>query len=313
MPADGVFLLPGEMVFCREPTRISTLLGSCVAVTLHDRRRHWSGLNHYMVPEAIGSLPDGKVGRTAIPGLLRLATMAGCQVGDLDARIFGGASVIGTQLAGASSVLGDIGGRNGELAIAMLAQLGIPVVEKVLGGNCGCRIHLDSATGIVQLETMANTQAAARASRIRRPGEKISVLVIDDSDLVRRLIGKVIADSSDLEVIGEAENPFVAREKIMELDPDILCLDLIMPKIDGLTFLRRLMQYKPIPTVVLSTIAKVGSAMRAKVMEAGAIDAIDKEDLHLYGGGSQAAAILLPALRRAARAVVTTRPMGASS
>ena len=73
------------------------------------------------------------------------------------------------------------------------------------------------------------------------------------------------------------------------------------------------MQYKPIPTVVLSTIAKVGSAMRAKVMEAGAIDAIDKEDLHLYGGGSQAAAIILPALRRAARAVVTTRPFGASS
>ena len=207
-----------------------------MAVMLHDRRRQWSGLNHYMVPEAIGSLPDGKVGRTAIPGLLRLATMAGCQVGDLDARIFGGASVIGTQLAGASSVLGDIGGRNGELAIAMLAQLGIPVVEKVLGGNCGCRIHLDSASETVQLETMANTQAAARASRVRRPGEKISVLVIDDSDLVRRLIGKVIADSGDLEVIGEAENPFVAREKIMELDPDILCLDLIMPKIDGLTF-----------------------------------------------------------------------------
>lgn len=53
--------------------------------------------------------------------------------------------------------------------------------------------------------------------------------------------------------------------------------------------------------------------MRAKVMKAGAIDAIDKEDLHLYGGGSQAAAIILPALRRAARAVVTTRPLGASS
>lgn len=310
MPAEGIFLLPGEMAFSREPTRISTLLGSCVAVTLYDRRQHWGGVNHYMVPEAIGNLPEGKIGRTAIPALLRLASMAGSKTGDLEARIIGGAAVIGAQVAGSASVLGDIGHRNGELAREMLGQLRIPVVQEVLGGNHGRRIHLDSHSGQLEVITMGGTSAVERCRPPRRAGERYRVLIVDDSALVRQLLGKVIAGSDDFEVCGEAEDPFAARERILDLDPDILCLDLIMPKLDGLSFLRRLMQYKPIPTVVVSTIAKVGSAMRKKVLEAGAIDAIDKEELRLHGNGEPAARILLPALRRAAFAPVSARLQG---
>ena len=310
MPADNIFLLPGEMAFCREQTSISTLLGSCVAVTLFDRHRKWGGVNHYMMPEATGNLPEGKVGRTAIPALLRMATMAGSKITDLDARIIGGASVISAQIAGSATVLGDIGARNCELARTMLANLGIVVKQTELGGNHGRRLRMDSATGDVRIDTMGGNSAVERARPPRRPGERYRVLVIDDSALVRQMIGKVIASSDDLEVCGEAEDPFVARERILDLDPDVLCLDLIMPKLDGLSFLRRLMQYKPIPTVVVSTIAKAGSAMRSKVLDAGAIDAIDKEDLRLHGSGEPAARILLPALRRAAIAPVAARPQG---
>jgi chemotaxis receptor (MCP) glutamine deamidase CheD/CheY-like chemotaxis protein len=312
VPAENIFLLPGEMAFSREPTRISTLLGSCVAVTLYDRHQHWGGLNHYMVPEVLGTLPEGKIGRTAIPALLRLASMAGSKTADLEARIIGGAAVLGAQVAGSASVLGDIGQRNGELAREMLSQAGIPVVQEVLGGNHGRRIHLDSASGQVEIITMGGTSAVERSRPPRHAGERYRVLIVDDSALVRQLLGKVIAGSDDFEVCGEAEDPFAARERILDLDPDILCLDLIMPKLDGLTFLRRLMHYKPIPTVVVSTIAKAGSAMRAKVLEAGAIDAIDKEDLRLHGNGEPAARILLPALRRAALTPVSARPQGST-
>jgi len=313
VPAENIFLLPGELAFCREPTTVSTLLGSCVAVTLFDRRHHWGGLNHYMVPEAIGSLPDGKVGRSAIPALVRMATMAGAKTGDLEARLFGGGAVLGAQVTVAAAILGDIGQKNGELAREVLAALHIAVVQEVLGGTHGRRIRLDSVSGQVQVETMGGTSAVECVRPPRRAGERCRVLVIDDSALVRQLLGKIIAQSADFVVCGEAEDPFAARERILDLDPDVLCLDLIMPKMDGLAFLRRLMQYKPIPTVVVSTIAKAGSAMRAKVLEAGAIDTIDKEDLRLHGQGEAAARILLPALRRAAHALVTARPQGISS
>lgn len=309
---ENIFILPGEMAFCRDQTSISTLLGSCVAVTLYDRRHRWGGLNHYMVPEQTGNLPDGKIGRTAIPALLRMATMAGSKVSDLEARVVGGAAVIGASVAGSAAVLGDIGTRNAELATVMLSQLGIDVVQTVVGGNHGRKIRLDSQSGQLDISTMGGGSTIEQVRAPRRSGERYRVLVIDDSALVRQMLGKVIANSEEFEVCGEAEDPFAARERILELDPDVLCLDLIMPKLDGLSFLRRLMQYKPIPTVVVSTIAKVGSAMREKVLEAGAIDAIDKEDLRLHGSGEVAARILLPALKRAALSPVSARPKGAS-
>jgi two-component system, chemotaxis family, protein-glutamate methylesterase/glutaminase len=240
--------------------------------------------------------------------------MAGSSPSDLDARIIGGAAVIGTRVTGSASVLGDIGGRNVEIARKMLKELGIRVLQEEVGGVHGRRISMNSTNGQVTINTMGSTPPLDQQKPKRNPQDPIRVLVIDDSALVRQLLGKLINQSNDIVVCGEAEDPFDAREKILALDPDVLCLDLIMPKLDGLSFLRRLMQYKPIPTVVISTIAKQGSAMRSKVMEAGAVDAVDKEDLRLHGGSAeQAARILLPALRRAALAQVSVRPAGAST
>ena len=133
------------------------------------------------------------------------------------------------------------------------------------------------------------------------------MLVVDDSPTVRRILIKAINASDDLEVIGEAENPFEARERILEQDPDVLCLDIIMPKLDGLSFLKRIMQFKPIPTVIVSTIAKQGSEMRANVEAAGAVGVIDKEELKIYQGLDVVQRELLPLLRKAARTVVQKR------
>ena len=87
-------------------------------------------------------------------------------------------------------------------------------------------------------------------------GKKIRVLVIDDSALVRRLLTEILRQDPDIEVVGTATDPYVAREMIKKLDPDVLTLDVEMPRMDGLTFLRNLMRLRPMPVVMVSSWTK---------------------------------------------------------
>lgn len=111
-----------------------------------------------------------------------------------------------------------------------------------------------------------------------RHNRRIRVLVVDDSALVRKAIGEALARDPELEVVGTAPDPYVAREKIARLDPDVLTLDLEMPRMDGLTFLRILMQHHPLPVVVVSSLAQAGSQAALEAIEAGAVDVIAKPD-----------------------------------
>ena len=85
---------------------------------------------------------------------------------------------------------------------------------------------------------------------------RIRVLVVDDSALVRKALTDALALDPEIEVVGSACDPYVAREKIVRLDPDVLTLDLEMPRMDGLTFLRILMEHHPLPVVVVSSLAQ---------------------------------------------------------
>jgi two-component system chemotaxis response regulator CheB len=304
-----VFLLPGEMAFVREPSTIETLLGSCVAVVLHDPARGWGGMNHYMVPAQTGNMDAGKVGELAVPKLLQMAALSGCQPSGLKAAILGGGAVVG-HLAAAAEVAGlDVGRRNIACAVQGLMKAGVTIAKQDIGGTNGRRVKFDSVSGAIEVKQIAST--AEREARSAKLDElrtrKGRVLIIDDSATVRRLLRAVIERSDDLEVCGEAEDPFQARDLLLQEDPDALCLDVIMPKLDGLSFLRRLMQYKPIPTVVVSTIAKAGSQMEKNLKDAGAIAVIDKDSLAIYQGFETAERSLLPALRRAVSAVVQKR------
>lgn len=305
--ANPVFLLPGEMHFAKDGARISTLLGSCVAVVLHDPAKRWGGMNHFMLPNAqTGSLPPGKCGDQATAMLIKLATMSGCSPAGLQAMVIGGGRVTG-HLAMGTSALADVGDRNVEAARKSLQAAGIRIVRTDIGGPQGRKLAFDPASGelVVQLiPQSAGTQAAAaRAADLR--GRKAKVLIVDDSATVRNLLRQAITGSSELEVCGEAEDPYAARELMLQGDPDVICLDIIMPRLDGLSFLKRLMAYKPIPTVVVSTIAKQGSDMHKKVMEAGAVGVLDKEDLKIYQGLDVCRQKLIPILRKAAATVVT--------
>lgn len=109
-------------------------------------------------------------------------------------------------------------------------------------------------------------------------GRRIRVLVVDDSALVRQAIGDALGRDPELEVVGTAPDPYVAREKIARLDPDVLTLDLEMPRMDGLTFLRILMKHHPLPVVVVSSLTQAGSQAALDAVEAGAVDVLAKPD-----------------------------------
>ena len=106
--------------------------------------------------------------------------------------------------------------------------------------------------------------------------QNIKVLIVDDSAIVRKILSNQLSQHSGIEVVGTAPDPYVARDKIVALDPDVLTLDIEMPRMDGLTFLRKLMQHRPIPVIVLSSLAPKGSKVALEALSAGAVDVVCK-------------------------------------
>ncbi|MGL1956364.1 MAG: chemotaxis response regulator protein-glutamate methylesterase [Colwellia sp.] len=106
--------------------------------------------------------------------------------------------------------------------------------------------------------------------------KQIKVLVVDDSSVIRSIIKDALSDAPNIVVVGEAEDPFVARELIKKLSPDILTLDVEMPKMDGITFLNNLMRLRPMPVIMLSTLTTKGADITLQALELGAIDFIAK-------------------------------------
>lgn len=107
----------------------------------------------------------------------------------------------------------------------------------------------------------------------------IKVLVIDDSSVIRNIIKDALSQALNIEVIGEAEDPIEARGLIKKLNPDILTLDIEMPKMDGITFLANLMRLRPMPVIMLSTLTKQGADITLQALELGAIDFIAKPSI----------------------------------
>jgi len=104
----------------------------------------------------------------------------------------------------------------------------------------------------------------------------VSVLIVDDSSIVRQVLARELARQPGIKVVGTAPDPFVARDMILQLKPDVVTLDIEMPRMDGLTFLRKLMKYHPMPVIVVSSLAIKGREMAIACLEAGAIDVVSK-------------------------------------
>lgn len=109
---------------------------------------------------------------------------------------------------------------------------------------------------------------------------KIKVLIVDDSAIVRDSLAKYLSNLNDIEVVGTAPDPFIARDKILKLNPDVVTLDIEMPKMDGLSFLEKLMRYYPIPVIIVSSITKEDSNSVIKALELGAFDVVNKSNMY---------------------------------
>jgi two-component system chemotaxis response regulator CheB len=129
---------------------------------------------------------------------------------------------------------------------------------------------------------------------------KTRVLIVDDSALIRSVMSEIINREHDMEVVGTASNPLAARELIKQLDPDVLTLDVEMPKMDGLDFLGRLMRLRPMPVLMVSSLTKDGSEAALRALELGAVDCVAKPTMSIQSGMREYAQTITDKIRGAA-------------
>ncbi len=308
MEKKRVFVLPGELAVTRQPTIISTLLGSCVSICLYNKKTGTAGMNHFMLPTGErGDEMKNKYGDIAIQKLVEMMKKLGSNTFDLEAHIYGGGNVVGHLSAGEG-----VGKRNIAMADKMMANYNIKVRTRKVGGDNGRKLFFDTSTGTIEERLIERSESAQSLADKKKSlaGRKIRVLVVDDSATIRQIITTAILTDPQIEVVGEAEDPYHAREKILELDPDVITLDIIMPKMDGITFLKKLMLHMPKPVIIVSSIAQKGSKQRGRAEEIGAFDVLDKEELNLYKGIETTAKILVPKIKMAAQALVKKKSHG---
>lgn len=136
---------------------------------------------------------------------------------------------------------------------------------------------------------------------------KTKVLVVDDSALMRQMITEILKQDPEIEVVGTAADPYAAREKILALNPDVLTLDVEMPRMDGLVFLEKLMAGRPMPVVMLSSLTERGCETTMRALELGAVDFVTKPKLDLVDGMDHLIEEIITKVKQAATAKVQNR------
>src|SRR3954470_23255364 len=141
---------------------------------------------------------------------------------------------------------------------------------------------------------------------------KTRVVVVDDSALVRSLLTEIINRQPDMECVGAASDPYVAREMIRSKNPDVITLDVEMPRMDGIDFLSKLMRLRPMPVVMVSTLTERGADVTLRALELGAVDFVAKPKIGVADGLKQLADEITDKVRTASKARVS-KPQAASA
>jgi two-component system, chemotaxis family, protein-glutamate methylesterase/glutaminase len=141
----------------------------------------------------------------------------------------------------------------------------------------------------------------------------VRVLIVDDSAVMRQLLANLLAEDPEIEVVGTAADPHIARERIKALNPDVVTLDVEMPHMDGLTFLRKIMTLRPMPVVMISTLTQRGADTTLEALEIGAVDFIAKPSSDLAGGLAELASELQHKVKAAAAIRMGARRGGLAS
>jgi two-component system chemotaxis response regulator CheB len=143
-------------------------------------------------------------------------------------------------------------------------------------------------------------------------GDKVRVLVVDDSALMRQLLSAMMASDCDIEVVGAAPDPLVARKMIKELNPDVVTLDVEMPNMDGISFLEKIMRLRPMPVLMISSLTQQGAEATLQALELGAVDYIAKPKVDLQQGLAEKRAEIVEKVKIAAKARVRSSTRSAT-
>lgn len=141
---------------------------------------------------------------------------------------------------------------------------------------------------------------------------KIKVLIVDDSALIRSVMSEIIGSQPDMQVVGVAPDPIVARDLIKQTNPDVLTLDVEMPRMDGLDFLEKLMRLRPMPVVMVSSLTERGSEITLRALELGAVDFVTKPKLSIQSGMREYTEMIADKIRAASKARIKPRHLVAA-
>ena len=135
---------------------------------------------------------------------------------------------------------------------------------------------------------------------------KIRVLIVDDSAVIRTLLSAILSSDPDIEVVGTAPDPYVARDKLIALKPDVMTLDIEMPRMDGITFLEKIMEHFPVRTLIISSLSQKGAASSLRALELGAVDVLAKPALDVTHSMREMSEELIERVKAVARARMPT-------
>ncbi len=293
---ERVFLLPGEYHVTKKPKFLATLLGSCVAVCIKNISNGSAAMNHFIREQSSSPHDDiGRFGDLSTRHILKTLMGIDSNSRNYKAKIYGGGAVVGHLGLGIG-----IGENNIAMAKKILGEYNIPIMEENVGGKQGRKIYFNTTEFKVEYRFIGEERKDFSDKNIR-------VLIVDDSAIVRSILRKVIESTPGIEVAGEAVDAFEARDLIISLDPDVISLDIIMPKLDGLKFLQKIMEHFPKPVIIVSTIAKKNSDIAQKAQKLGAVGIVDKDSLEIYKGLDVAKRDYIPMIRTAANRKVTKK------
>ncbi len=296
---DRQFLLPSEYTVVSAPYELATILGSCVSVTLWHPTKGYAAMNHFLLPEPTGAVENkGRYGSTSTSYIIEQLKILDPDIGRLRAEIYGGGAVVESL-----KTVTNIGESNIAIAREILHAYKICVTNEDVGGTKARRIFKNTLTGKVRVQTIEKTglMKAGEKKHARKIQRKIRVLIVDDSLIVRAHLRKAVQSSSDMEVCGEAGDAFEANDLIMSVDPDVISLDIMMPKMSGRVYLKKLMEHYPRPVVICSSAAKEGSHLERELLRNGATAIVDKAELSASENRDNLREIYLPVLRKAAK------------
>jgi len=140
--------------------------------------------------------------------------------------------------------------------------------------------------------------------------KKIRVLIVDDSAIVRQSLTEILNSDPELEVVATAADPYMAVEQIKNMVPDVITLDVEMPKMDGITFLKKIMSQHPIPVIIISTLTSKGTETALSALESGAVEVVLKPQLHTSEQRKEAAMLLVDKVKAASQAVIHRKRVG---